>query len=78
MTYVNEYGYLERRTNSKKNPAAKGTTRNWWIVKAIVPYGAYVSLTSSPKIRFPAACFGKKVRFKVEIIGDVNDKRNPK
>ena len=62
MTYVNEQGYVERKTRSGKNCAAGASKRNWWIVKSngLVWFGN-VSLRKY---------FGQKVRFKIEVIKD--------
>ena len=33
MTTLNENGYFERITRTNKNPSAKSTRRDWWLVK---------------------------------------------
>lgn len=65
MVYINEQGYLERKTRAgRKNPSGKSTKRNWWMIKQ----GTVII------INLPSKYHGRKVRFKVEFIEDKNEK----
>lgn len=65
MTYINEAGYLERKTNSKKNPHSQATYRNWWLIKATERGMGYLTIRG---IYFPKEWVGKRVRFKIEEV----------
>ena len=56
--------YVKRSTRSGRNPTAKGTIRDWWLIK---PYGLK-GRVSVEYIMFPLKCLGKRIRIKIEFI----------
>ncbi len=73
MVYVNEAGYLERKTNSgRRNPHGKGTKRDWWFVKHGSKRGNCGGITMGNEersmISIPKEYLGKRIRFKVEVL----------
>lgn len=65
MTYINPYGYLERKSRSKKGHGSKPTKRNWWLVKTpSFGAGAYIPIIN---LSLSRKYIGKKIRVKVEI-----------
>ena len=69
MARVNIYGYLDRRTNSKKNTKARATRRDWWLVPAHVTRGGQIGIKN---IYLPEKYVGKRVRFKIEVVDTVH------
>jgi hypothetical protein len=63
MVYVNDAGYLARGRSKKREH------RDWWLVKAGSMTGGYYSITAK-NIMVPHAYFGKRIRFKVEVLDD--------
>lgn len=61
MTVIDKSGYVCRR-NSKQN---------WWIVK----HKSTACVVTLGEIHFPKHMGGRKVMFKLEIIGSVFDKK---
>ena len=60
MAYINEQGYLERKTKSKGcRGGNQSSKRNWW-------FGRFGSIHLG-KINIPKRLQGKKLRFKIEI-----------
>lgn len=59
MARVNGAGYVVRTTTHR-------TIRNWWLVKA-TPHCGGISINN---IYFPSKMIGKRVRLKIEVIGE--------
>lgn len=68
MIDVDHDGYLSRTERGHRNPGAKGSKRNWWLVKN----GSNRARPSIviKAIYLPHELIGKRVRFKLEIIQD--------
>jgi hypothetical protein len=72
MAWVNEQGYLERRkTGSKPNGRVRGGGRNWWFIKQTLPRGG---MAMKLFFNIPERYYGKRIRFKIEVIEDGLDK----
>jgi len=77
MVYVNEEGYLERKTKSTTPNGHKPSKRDWWLVKYSGIYGhcGIIGINTSKKtnpchvsITIPKKYVGKRVRFKLEVL----------
>ena len=70
MVNVNNWGYLERRTNRYKCEFK----RDWWLVKYKFEKRAVIQrgIISLGLIYFPEKYVGKRIRLKVEVIEDEN------
>ena len=69
MARVNDKGYVERATCAGKNPRAKATYRDWWLIK----YGGGVfarGIIPITSISLPAKYIGKRIKLKVEVLDD--------
>lgn len=61
--------YVCRTTNSSKKPSkARGTLRNWFLVKHTGSGGAYVTYCAKGYLCCPTGFLGKRVRLRVEVI----------
>ena len=70
MAYINKDGYLERQTRPGKNNHAHATKRDWWLP---LDFGTHLRVDLGKHIRIPKEYWGKRVKFKLEIIGDEKD-----
>ncbi len=59
MARVNEFGYVEVKSLSKKSPGAEGIYRNFWIGRQKIGF---------KQIYIPEKFWGKRIRFKIEEI----------
>ena len=65
MTYVNDFGYLERRSRS-----SKGSVRDWWLVQFGLTRASRgrIVLANNVTISVPKDLVGKRIRFKMEVL----------
>ena len=62
---INDNGYLEIQYGKHKKPKY----RNWWLIKSFKNGSSWgCQLILPGKINLPQKYFGKKIRFKCEII----------
>jgi len=65
MTFVDTDMYIKRATRAgRRNPAGKGTERDWYLIKA---NGSYARVPIGD-ICFPLKYLGKRCKIKIEII----------
>ena len=62
-----KYEYVERKSKSIKPNRSKVTWRDWQLVKCSSGNLGIVSIKS---ISFPQGCVGKRIRLKVEFMGE--------
>ncbi len=70
MPRVNKQGYIERKGPGKYRGKGYGINiwRNWWLIKYQHVNSGKVSLG---QVYLPKEYIGKKVRFKIEIMKEV-------
>lgn len=66
MVRINELGYLCRTYNKGRKDSF---TRDWWFVRFNSPKSCCVMINSL-NISLPIDYIGKRVRFKLEILGE--------
>lgn len=70
MSRVGLNGYLIRNTHGgKRNPTGKGCERDWWLVKYKHNTADSIGTVSLSTVSLPHKYVGKKVRFKIEVMG---------
>ena len=76
MVRISEEGYVERNVSTRKNPKARATWRNWWLIKHkgnIHDKGGYLPLRNG--IQFQEKYVGKKIRLKVEVLEEAKKRK---
>lgn len=59
MSKVNNQGYVEVKQSSKKAPGNKGSYRNFWIGRRVIPVG---------NVHLKRKYWGKRIRLKLEEV----------
>ena len=67
--YINDYGYLERKTTAGPKEHRLSTKRSTWLIKDYHKIGTYLDI--------PRKYIGKRIRLKViiEEVGGVKDEK---